>query len=172
MEHKNLSTHQKSMLTLLSELGDVVFVQKDGNRYLLNDKAEIPLKTQVDAVLFFIQQLDSSMLKLVLDKNFTYQDYDLKTFIKKISHVFDVFLERENTFLNIHEGSCTSNVCCKSNCKGFSFIGNKSNDYMDLIIQIENDKVLDIYECYQFLNQKSMVLKKEKITIDSIEEPF
>jgi len=164
MENNKLSKEGKTTQKIVIEMEESVHKQNQENK--------IKLKTQVDAVLFFIQKLDSSMLQLVLDKNFTYQDYDLKTFIKKISHVFDVFLERENTFLNIYEGSCTSNVCCKSNCKGFSFIGNKTNDYMDLIIQIENEKVLDIYECYKFLNQKSMILKREKITIDSIEEPF
>lgn len=167
-----MMTEQKELLKQLAEFGDVILVQEDGRRIKLNDDAEISLATQLDAVLYFMQRLDGGMLKLILEDYFTYQDYDKKTFLRKLSYVFDEFLDKGNTYLNVFEGKCNSSVCSNLNCKGFSFVGNKTNHYMDLIIQIKGDKVCDIYECYDFQNENDTILKKGKITIDSQDIPF
>jgi hypothetical protein len=43
---------------------------------------------------------------------------------------------------------------------------------MDLIIEIKDDKVIDIYECIDFQNENDTLLKMGKITIDSQDIPF
>jgi hypothetical protein len=43
---------------------------------------------------------------------------------------------------------------------------------MDLILEIKNNKVTDIYECSKFVNSETDILKKENICIDTLEEPF
>ena len=167
-----MKTEQKELLKQLAEFGDVILVQDYGRRIKLNDDAEISLATQLDAVLYFMQRLDTDMLKLILEDYFTYQDYDKKTFLRKLSYVFDEFHDKGNTYLNIFEGKCNSSVCTNLNCKGFSFVGNKTTHYMDLIIEIKDDKVCDIYECYDFQNENDAILKKGKITIDRQDIPF
>ena len=167
-----MNSEKKILLKQLAQMGDVILVQDDGRRIKLNDDAEISLATQLDAVLYFMQRLDSDMLKLILEDYFTYQDYDKKTFLRKISYVFDEFHDKGNTYLNVFEGKCNSSVCTNLNCKGFSFVGNKTTHYMDLIIEIKDDKVCDIYECYDFQNENDTILKKGKITIDSQDIPF
>lgn len=167
-----MDSEKKILLKQLAELGDVILVQDDGRRIKLNDDAEISLATQLDAVLYFMQRLDNGMLKLILDDYYTYQDYDKKTFLRKLSYVFDEFHDKGNNYLNVFEGKCNSSVCTNLNCKGFSFVGNKTTHYMDLIIEIKDDKVCDIYECYDFQNENDTILKKGKITIDSQDIPF
>jgi hypothetical protein len=167
-----MDAKKKELLKQLAELGDVILIQKDGKRIKLNDDAEISLASQLDAVLYFMQRMDEDMLKLILEDCYTYQDLDKRTFLKKLTNVFDAFEEEGNTFLNIYEGKCNSDACSNKNCKGFSFVGNQSNDYMDLIIEIREDKVFDIYECYDFINENDTILKKSKITIDSQDIPF
>lgn len=153
-------------------MGDVVYVKEDGSRIILNEEAKIPLKTNADAVFYFLERMDSNMLNLILDENLPYQDFDKKMFVKKLSYAFDEFLSRGNTHLNRFEGKCTSNICTNTNCLGFSFIGNSTHDYMDLILEIKNNKVTDIYECTKFVNNETGLLKKEMISIDTLEEPF
>ena len=167
-----MDSEKKILLKQLAQMGDVILVQDDGKRIKLNDDAEISLATQLDAVLYFMQRLDIGMLKLILEDYFTYQDYDKKTFLKKLSNVFDEFLGKGNTYLNVFEGKCNSAACSNLNCKGFSFVGNKTNHYMDLIIQIKESKVSDIYECYDFINENDTILKKDKIIIDGLNLPF
>jgi hypothetical protein len=167
-----MTPEQKDIMQQLAQMGDVVYVQQDGSRIVLNEKGSIPLESQADAVLYFFQRMDISMLMLVLDDAHTYQDYEKKVFLKKLDYAFDELLSRGNTYLNRFEGNCTSNVCTNVNCQGFSFVGNSSQDYMDLILEIKNNKVTDIYECSKFINSDTDILKKENICIDTLEEPF
>lgn len=163
-----MDIEKKQLLQQLAVLGDVILIQEDGKRINLNGEAEISLQSQFDAVIYFLQRLDISMLELILD-DFTFQDLDKRTFLKKLTVVFDAFEEEGNSFLNIYEGKCNSVACSNRNCNGFSFVGNQSNDYMDLIIEIKGDKVFDIYECYDFINENDTFLKKNKISIDGLE---
>ncbi|WP_297516469.1 hypothetical protein [Flavobacterium sp.] len=167
-----MNKEQKQLLKQLAELGDVILVREDGGRIKLNDNAEISLNTQLDAVLYFMQHLDNGMLKLILEDHFTYQDYDKVTFLKKLSYVFDEFQGNGNTYLNVFEGKCNSVACSNLNCRGFSFVGNQTYHYMDLIIQTKESKVSDIYECYDFVNENDTILKKDKIIIDGLNLPF
>ncbi len=167
-----MTPDQQNIMKQLNQMGDVVYVKEDGSRIILNEEGKIPLKTNADAVFYFLERMDSNMLNLILDKNLPYQDYDKKLFVKKLSYAFDEFLSRGNTHLNRFEGSCSSNVCTNVNCQGFSFVGNSSQDYMDLILEIKNNKVTDIYECSKFVNNETDLIKNEKICIDTLEEPF
>lgn len=90
------------------------------------------------------------MLKQILDKELTYQNFDHKILITKLSDAFDSFLDTGDSYLNRFEGNCNSGICTNKHCKGFAFVGNKSNNYMDLILEIKDDKVTDIYECNDF----------------------
>ena len=47
-------------------MGDVVFIRRDGSRLIINEEGNIPLQTQLDAVLYFLERLDSNMLELIL----------------------------------------------------------------------------------------------------------
>ena len=167
-----MTSDQQNILKQLAQMGEVVYVKKDGSRVLLNEEGKVPLQTNADAVFYFLERLDSNMLNLILDKNLPYQDYEKKVFVKKLSYAFDELLSRGNTYLNRFEGNCTSNVCTNVNCQGFSFVGNSSQDYMDLILEIKNNKVTDIYECSKFVNSETDLIKNEKICIDTLEEPF
>ena len=131
---------------------DFVDVKEDGSRSILNEESNDLLKTNVDAVFYFLERFDSAMLKLMLDDAYTYQDYEKKVFVKKLSYAFDELLSRGNTHLNRFKGNCTSNMCTNINCQGFSFVGNSSHDFMDLIIEIKNNRVTDIFECIKFVN--------------------
>lgn len=166
-----MNAEQKELLKQLATMGDVILIQENGKRINLNGQAEISLQSQFDAVIYFLQRLDTTMLESILD-DYTFQDLDKRTFLKKLTNVFDALEEEGNSFLNIYEGKCNSAACSNKNCKGFSFVGNQSNDYMDLIIEIREDKVFDIYECYDFINENDTFLKKNKISIDGLESNF
>jgi hypothetical protein len=166
-----MNKEQEHILKQLAQMGDVVYVQQDGSRIGLNEEGKVPLQTQAEAVLYFFQRLDIDMLKLVLDDAHTYQDFDKKVFLKKLDYAFDDLLQAGNTYLNRYEGFCNSEEC-NFKCKGYSFVGNVTNDYMDLILEIKNNKVTDIYECSKFVNSETDILKKENICIDTLEEPF
>ena len=167
-----MNTKQQEILKQLAKIGDVIFIRTDGSRLIINEEGKVPLQTQADAVLYYIERLDNDMLKLILDTDYVNKEFDKKAFINNIANAFDKFLETGNTFLNRYEGKCNSDICSNTNCVGYSFVGNKTNDYIDLIVEIKNDKVIDIYECNQFENVDKDFFKNQKITIDSITDLF
>lgn len=48
-----MHTKYQTILKQLALMGDVIFIRKDGSRLILNEEGNIPLQTQIDAVLFF-----------------------------------------------------------------------------------------------------------------------
>lgn len=164
----NLEKHK--LVQQLAQMGEVVLIS-DGNRIHLDENAKIPLKTQADAVLYFLQRLDIGMLKMILEDNRTYQDFEKPLFIKKLGNALDEFIENGNTYLNRYEGFCNSEMC-NFKCKGFSFIGNKSGHYFDLIIDIKKGVVHDIYECNNFESSIQDERRIYRIDIDTDFVPF
>ncbi len=119
------------------------------------------LFTQSKAIIHFIQKMDIEMIDAFLDDNLTYQNFEKCIFISKLQNVFDQFKNAGDTELIMHEGMCGD---CNKGCKVYSFIGNVSNNYMDLFIQTDEGKITDMYECAACKNDKP-VLKKERVHI-------
>jgi hypothetical protein len=166
-----MNTEQKELIKQLAQMGDVILINVDGKRISLNEEAEIPLQTQLDAVLYFLQRLDSSMLKSILHDSFTYQNFEKPLFIKKLDAALNEFIEAGDTYLNCYKGFCNSESC-NYKCKGYSFVGNKSHNYFDLIIDVKDGVVNDIYECFSFKCEDERVLKNEYIVVDKSDYPF
>ena len=54
----------------------------------------------------------------------------------------------------------------------YSFIGNNSGNYFDLIIEVKDELVNDIYECLSFKCEDEGIHKNENILIDKSDYPF
>jgi hypothetical protein len=165
-----MDPEKQKLLCQLSEMGDVVLIT-NGNRFNLNENGTIALKTQVEAILYFLQRLDIDMVSSVLEDTRTYQDFAKPLFIKKLDNALDKFIEAGDTYLNRYKGSCDSKSC-NYNCKGYSFIGNNSGNYFDLIIEVKDELVNDIYECLSFKCEDEGIHKNENILIDKSDYPF
>jgi len=129
------------------------------------------IKTQSDAVLHFLQRLDIEMIDSVLEPNRTYQDFEKNTFVQKLGYALDEFIQSGDTYLNSFPGQCNSEIC-NNKCKGFTFIGNNSGNYFDLIIDIKEGVVQDVYECSLFKCFDKAVKKNMRIEIDKSVFPF
>jgi len=129
------------------------------------------IKNQSDAVLYFLQQLDIEMIDSILDPNRTYQNLEKHLFIQKLGVALDKFIQSGDTYLNRHQGHCNSKTCNYKG-KGFSFIGNNSGNYINLIIEIKEGIVLNIYECYIFNCLTKIASKNDRIEIEKLEPPF
>lgn len=165
-----MDAKKKELLKQLASIGEVVFVS-NGNRIDLNIEGKITLKTQVDAVLYFLQRLDIDMVSRVLEENRTYQNFAKPLFIKKLDAALDEFIEAGDTYLNRHKGYCNSKSC-NYKCEGYSFIGNNSSNYFDLIFDVQDGVVNDIYECINFKCDIQGINKSGLIEIDKSNLPF
>ena len=125
------------------------------------------IMTQADAVLHFLQHLDIEMVDSVLDPKFTYQKFEKHIFIRKIGYALDEFIESGDTFLYLYPGQCNGERC-NYGCKGFTFIGNNSGNYFDLIVDIRDGVVHDMYECCVFKSSELSISENKCIIIDRL----
>lgn len=162
-----MNSEKAKLLKQLAAMGDVKITKYTSRKTI--DK--IGLKTQAEAVIYFLQRLDINMIKIILEDNRTYQNFEKSLFIKKLNNSLDEFIQSGDTFLNLYSGVCKSEEC-NFNSKGYSFVGNNSNNYFDLIIDIKDGFVQDIYECVNFKCNNQEVIKKRCIEIDKSRIPF
>jgi len=106
-----------------------------------------PLRTRVSAVRYFIQTMDIEMLYEILDDKITYQDFSRNEFLLKLERAFEDFKTNGDTFLNAIEGRCGQ---CSKDKTGFLFVGNISRRYMNLLFDLNNNEIKDLYECSNF----------------------
>ena len=123
------------------------------------------LNSQADAVIHYIKHLDIDMVDTLLDDELTYQDFSKSTFIQKFSVAFDEFIQAGDDELGISNGFC-SEFICNNQCSGYRFSSKSSGLYFDLIIEIENELVTDIYECNSFLCLSSDTNANKRVRID------
>jgi len=136
-------------------------------KWYIRDKAEV--STHLGCVLYHIQRFDIEMINDLLDDHRTYQDVSKSTFLKYLQEAFDFFTMLGDTYLNREEGHCNS-VTCHFKKEGFSFIGNKSTFYMNLIFEVESGKIKDIYQCSDFKCGNLLFDKQKRVTLD--DPPF
>jgi hypothetical protein len=129
------------------------------------------LSTQSDAVLYFIRKLDVGMVSDLLDDKRSYQDMPKFRFINKLEIALDKFIDAGDTWLEHYEGCCDSTTC-NFKFSGYRFVGNNTTMYMDLIVEIKDGMVLDIYECTQFLCSAPFENISTRVRIDRYIFPF
>jgi hypothetical protein len=165
-----MEAKKETFFKQLTQVGMDVFLTNE-NRVGLNDDSKISLNTQEDAVLYFLQCIDINMVALILDDNRTYQNFEKPLFIKKLDIALDEFIVAGDTYLNSYRGACNSESC-SFKCKGYSFVGNNSNHYFDLIFDVQDGVVNDIFECINFKCNIHGIKKSSLIEIEKSNPPF
>jgi hypothetical protein len=123
------------------------------------------IKTHADAVIHFIKNLDIDMVDDLLDEKYTYQDLKKNIFIQQFSVAFDEFIAAGDRQLEVSNGFCNE-VICNNQCSGYRFSSSKSGLYFDLIIDIKEGQVTDIYECKSFISLAADLRVKKRVLID------
>ncbi len=128
---------------------------------------KLSIKTQSEAIKYFIEQMDMEMITAFLDSNKTYQDMNKDKFLAKLNHVFEKFKNSGDSYLISYPGKCNS---CYLDKTGFTYIGNYSFNYISIIIDIENGLITDMFECSNFINKNQTMLLNKKLYIDDLVE--
>lgn len=133
------------------------------------DENILDTKTHLEAVIHFIEKMNIQKLDELLLKEY-YSSIPKRKFMEELKIVFKAFNTSGDTVLYANPGICQG---CRNGCGGYTFLSNKSRNYIDLIIKSKDNLVTDIFECSQFKNNnlvKSMMAKRIIFYID--EPPF
>jgi hypothetical protein len=122
------------------------------------------VRNLIDDIIFSIKYLNIDKLESQLHDNRTYQNFTKKCFIQLLNNVFDEFRSADYMKLEVSKGFCNE-IMCNNRCNGYRFSSKSSGLYFDLIIEIENGEVTDIYECGNFmcLSFDSNAIKRVRI---------
>ena len=103
--------------------------------------------TQKDIVLESIKQMDMNRLQLVLDHRYTYFGATKEMFLNKLNKIFEVYQKKGDNILDMHKAFCPCKICNLPNRFGFTFLGNVSRGYMNLVFILKQERIIDIYTC-------------------------
>lgn len=137
----------------------------NSTKVLAKNKGEIRnLKTQYDAILYFLEQMDTEMIQMILENDKSIKYYDKSILIKKLSYAMETFFDKGDTHFVKQNGYCKSKTC-NFKCKGYSFIGNKSGFYTDVVFKETEDDYVDIFNCNNIQNEEENLEKIEVLFI-------
>lgn len=113
-----------------------------------------------------IKQMDIEMLAPLLNDKKKYQNFKKAEFLQMLNIVFERLKMVGDTFLETHEGRCVS---CNLYNRGFTFVGNRSRKYFDMVFEKnKKGKLKDMYECSHFRNKPNYsFIKTERLNIDT-----
>lgn len=126
------------------------------------EEEQMKLNTQADAIIHFIKEMDIEMLDAFLDDGNTYQNLKKNIFLGKLQDVFKSMQSAGDKKLQAHVGKC---IGCNKGYTGFSFVGSRSKNYFDMIVDIRAGRVKDLYQCFSFANADTSIKKKESMEI-------
>jgi hypothetical protein len=110
--------------------------------------------------------MDTDMLSLALNESRTYQETVKDVFVSKLDEVFQIFKSNGNTALIPYAGKCGSEECTNRGCRGYSFFGNVSNDFLSLIFEEEEGSITDIHNCYFMIPENADWEFSNQITLN------
>lgn len=112
--------------------------------------------TNNDLIIQSIEQMNLSLLDVLLDDNKIYNETTKQIFLEKIEKIFKVFKRYNNTELITHIGFCSgTNQGCKTgviNCSGYTFRGNNSKLYISFAFIYDDIDIVDLRPCCSMQN--------------------
>jgi hypothetical protein len=150
-----MTPEQKILIEQLLEMGDVRFVKSDASRNKLIVKA--------------ISEMDLEQLE-ILTENYLSED-KREEFLKDIKSKFNKFKVNNDTHLIAHSGSCNA-YQCNIGASGYTFIGNNSKTYCDIIFENENGVCTDICKCHSFKVDDIFINKAREKKLDIYGKPY
>ncbi|HOU47080.1 MAG TPA: hypothetical protein PLL99_04705 [Chitinophagales bacterium] len=107
-------------------------------------------RTQVEAIIHYIEKMDIEMIELILEDDKTYEGLHKEEYIEKLKAYFERYKLKGETKLVAIPGFCDSKGCDNACRGGYSFVGRKSIYSIDLVFEVSNGEVLDICRCFDF----------------------
>lgn len=113
----------------------------------------------------YFEQMDIEAIEAFLPDGITYQDLSKDEFINRLKTVFKQFKKRGDTYLIPILGKCNG---CYKNHSGFILAGNKSGNFITLIIYEQDGVIKDVKECANFKVETVLCKLNKQFFIDDM----
>ena len=112
------------------------------------------IKTHTDAIVYFFESFDIEMIDTLLVDGEQYCGLDKAAFLEKIDENFKIFISAGNTRLvgfreisNEQQKKFSTFSDYYNNSIGYSFVGNNSSHFLDLMFIEERGVVKSVLDC-------------------------
>ena len=147
-----LDKEKIKMLNLLEEIGDVVFLNSTEN-----------------AFIYYFSNLDIHGVSSLMSDNHKYENYTKSKFLEFLNSCFEDLKNKNIKKLKVYKGKCTN---CFKGQGALTFIDKKSGDFIDFVIIVKDNKVININFCHGLKNY-SKINKKNRLEVISFSNiPF
>ena len=121
------------------------------------------------SLIHYISQMDVDMIDAILPDSMTYNDVSKKDIIAALGMLFNEFKSYGDSHLIQFRGTCK---ICKKGYPGFTYIGNHSKNFINIIIEFPkrpsgNIDIADIYDCASFKNKLGILNLNKQLKINS-----
>lgn len=101
-----------------------------------------------DLIVQAISEMDIDKLEVLVENYLSNEKK--KEFIENMKEKFKNFEQNNDTYLIAHDGTCNGDWCDNYRSRGYSFTGNVSNTFYNLVFEEKNGNCVDICKCYSF----------------------
>lgn len=112
------------------------------------------IKTHTDAIVYFFESFDIEMIDTLLVDGEQYCGLDKAAFLEKINEIFKVFIIAGNTrligfreIIDSDQTKFSSFSDYYNNSVGYSFVGNNSSHFLDLMFIEEKGIIKSVLDC-------------------------
>lgn len=122
-------------------------------------------KDDLAAFVHYFSFLDSKGLASVLKDDVVYDELSKLDWIALFEKEFESFRSHNIHYLNPISGICLG---CKNGCSGYTFLDEVDGFYVDFVIEVNEQGIIDFTECLHLKNEIKVADKKEQIFIKQI----
>jgi len=123
------------------------------------------------SIIHAIQNMDIDKLRPLLDKE-VYYGVAKENFLEEFEWAFGIFKQEGDTQLLVHEGTCHCKSFWVDGSRGYSFVGNNSDTYLDIIIEGDENNVTDIHYCDYFKTDDPAIDRFSRIALFQSDEKY
>jgi hypothetical protein len=140
-----LNQDKIKLLKLLEEIGDVIIID-----------------TTEKAFIQYFSTFDIHGVSNLLSDVHKFDSYSKTKYLEFINSFFQDLKDKGIENLSIYKGKCTN---CLKGQGAITFTDKKSGLFIDLVLKIKDNEIIDITECYSVKNYSPFNKKKQlKIT--------
>jgi len=145
-----INKEKQKLIALLEEIGDVVFI----------DSTE-------KAFIYYFSTLDLQGVSSTLSDVHKFDSCYKSKYLEYIEIFFNELKEKGIEKLSVYKGKCTN---CFKGQGAITFVDKKSGQYIDLVLSIKYNEIIDISECHAVKNHTCFDKKLRLNIID--DRPF
>lgn len=106
--------------------------------------------SKTEELVIAISSMDIPDIEALLSSKYLYQDATKKMYLKKLAELFSRYKSFGDSKFLVNNGCCNSKQCNNLGCNGYSFVGNVSKNYFNLVFTETDSQIKGIDYCYEF----------------------